>query len=56
MNGGGTRVEIINNGTPQKVTGVQQTMDVRGEVISIVVEDLQKNGRSANAVRGVVGA
>ena len=56
MNGGGTRVEIINNGTPQKVTGVQQTTDIRGEVISIVVEDLQKNGRSANAVRGVVGA
>lgn len=56
MNGGGTRVEIINNGTPQKVTGVQQTMDIRGEIISIMVDDLQKNGRSANAVRGVVGA
>ncbi|MCG7328065.1 phage tail length tape measure family protein [Achromobacter sp. ACRQX] len=55
VSGGGTRVEIINNGTPQRVAGVQQTMDVRGEVISIVVEDLQKNGRSANAVRGVVG-
>lgn len=56
MRGGNTNVELINNGTPQKVTGVQRTMDIRGEVISIFVDDLQKNGRSANAVRGVVGA
>lgn len=53
--GGSTRVEIINNGTPQQVTGVRQSMDLRGEIISIFVDDMQKNGRSARAVQGVVG-
>lgn len=53
--GGSMRVEIINNGTPQQVTGVQQSMDIRGEVISIFVDDMQRNGRSARAVQGVMG-
>ncbi|WP_165360337.1 phage tail tape measure protein [Achromobacter veterisilvae] len=53
--GGSTRVEIINNGTPQQVTGVRQSMDLRGEIISIFVDDMRKNGRSARAVQGVVG-
>lgn len=54
--GGNARVEIINNGTPQRISGVQRSVDIRGEVISIMVEDMRKNGRSADAVRGVVGA
>lgn len=53
--GGATRVEIINNGTPQQVTGANSTFDLNGQIISIVVNDLQKNGRSARAVRGVMG-
>lgn len=52
---GSMRVEIINNGTPQQVTGVQQSMDLRGEIISIFVDDMQRNGRSARAVQGVMG-
>lgn len=55
QSGGALQVEIINNGTPQQVTGVNRSLDVRGEVISIVVSDLQRNGRSAQAVRGVMG-
>lgn len=53
--GGATRVEIINNGTPQQVTGANSTFDLNGQIISIVVNDLQRNGRSARAVRGVMG-
>ncbi|KAK69094.1 phage tail tape measure protein, lambda family [Bordetella bronchiseptica 980-2] len=53
--GGALQVEIINNGTPQQVTGVNRRLDVSGEVISIVVNDLRRNGRSAQAVRGVMG-
>ena len=53
--GGSTRVEIINNGTPQQVTGASSTFDIQGEIISIFVTDMQKNGRSARAVRGVMG-
>lgn len=53
--GGSTRVEIINNGTPQQVTGVSSGFDINGEIISIFVSDMQKNGRSARAVRGVMG-
>ncbi|RSE84362.1 phage tail tape measure protein [Achromobacter denitrificans] len=55
QSGGALQVEIINNGTPQQVTGVNRSLDVRSEVISIVVSDLQRNGRSAQAVRGVMG-
>ncbi|OLU09076.1 phage tail tape measure protein [Achromobacter denitrificans] len=55
QSGGALQVEIINNGTPQQVTGVNRRLDVSGEVISIVVSDLQRNGRSAQAVRGVMG-
>ncbi|QET71443.1 phage tail tape measure protein [Bordetella bronchiseptica] len=55
QSGGALQVEIINNGTPQQVTGVNHRLDVSGEVISIVVNDLRRNGRSAQAVRGVMG-
>lgn len=55
QSGGALQVEIINNGTPQQVTGVNRRLDVSGEVIGIVVSDLQRNGRSAQAVRGVMG-
>ncbi|CAB3860702.1 hypothetical protein LMG1860_03315 [Achromobacter denitrificans] len=55
QSGGALQVEIINNGTPQQVTGVNHRFDVKSEVISIVVSDLQRNGRSAQAVRGVMG-
>lgn len=52
--GGSTRVEIINNGTPQQVTGANRGFDITGEVITIFVSDMQRNGRSAQAVRGVM--
>lgn len=51
-----TKVEIINNGTPQEVTGVNRSFDIEGAVIRIFVKDMNRNGRSAKAVRGVVGA
>lgn len=51
-----TRVEIINNGTPQRVTGAERSMDIKGEIIRIFVDDMRRNGQSAKAVRGVVGA
>lgn len=54
--GGGARVEIINNGTPQEVTGVNRSFDIEGEIIRVFVKDMKRNGQSAQAVRGVMGA
>ncbi|SOE48104.1 Phage tail length tape-measure protein 1 [Orrella dioscoreae] len=54
--GGDLRVEVINNGTPQQVTGAERGFDAKGEIIRIVVSDLKKNGQTAQAVKGLVGA
>lgn len=48
-----TRVEIINNGTPQQVTGASRSFDAQGEVIRIVVQDIRRNGDTAKAIKGM---
>lgn len=53
MKGGSTRVEIINNGTPQEVRGANTTFDAEGQIISIIVGDMRRNGQTAAAVREV---
>ncbi|RSE88591.1 phage tail tape measure protein [Achromobacter denitrificans] len=52
--GDGLRVELINKGTPQQVTGASSTFDAKGMVISIVIEDIKRNGPSARAIQGLV--
>lgn len=51
--GGSTRVEIINNGTPQEVKGANTSFDAEGQVISIIVGDMRRNGQTAAAVREI---
>ncbi|MNL81335.1 hypothetical protein D3C87_2084200 [compost metagenome] len=51
--GGSTRVEIINNGTPQQVSGANRSFDAQGEVIRIVVQDIRRNGDTAKAIKGM---
>lgn len=51
--GGSTRVEIINNGTPQQVAGASRSFDAQGEVIRIVVQDIRRNGDTAKAIKGM---
>jgi len=51
--GGSTRVEIINNGTPQQVSSASSSFDAQGEVIRIVVRDIQRNGDTARAIKGM---
>lgn len=51
--GGSTRVEIINNGTPQQVSSANRSFDAAGEVIRIVVRDIQRNGDTAQAIKGM---
>lgn len=53
MQSGSTRVEIINNGTPQEVRGASSTFDAEGQVISIIVGDMRRNGQTAAAVREI---
>ncbi|MGY6273456.1 phage tail length tape measure family protein [Achromobacter denitrificans] len=52
--GGSTRVEIINNGTPQEVKSANSTFDAEGQIIRIVVGDMRRNGPTAAAVREIV--
>ncbi|AZW31501.1 putative prophage tail length tape measure protein [Bordetella bronchiseptica GA96-01] len=49
----GPRVEIVNNGTPQRVVSTTSFFDARGEVISILVDDIKKNGRAARAIQSM---
>lgn len=51
--GGSMRVEIINNGTPQQVSSASRSFDAQGEVIRIVVRDIQRNGDTARAIKGM---
>ncbi|WP_241135410.1 phage tail length tape measure family protein [Achromobacter xylosoxidans] len=53
MDGGGTRVEIENYGTPQQVSSASRSFDAYGEVIRIVVRDIQRNGDTAKAIQGM---
>lgn len=48
-----TRVEIINNGTPQQVSSASSSFDAQGEVIRIIVRDIQRNGETARAIKGM---
>ncbi|PJM66659.1 phage tail length tape measure family protein [Achromobacter ruhlandii] len=51
--GGSTRVEIINNGTPQEVKSANSTFDAEGQIIRLVVGDMRRNGPTAAAVREI---
>lgn len=51
--GSNTRVEIVNNGTPQQVSSANRSFDAQGEVIRIVVRDIQRNGDTAKAIKGM---
>jgi phage-related minor tail protein len=53
MQNGSTRVEIVNNGTPQQVSGASRSFDAAGEVIRIVVQDIRRNGDTARAIQGM---
>lgn len=44
------RVEMINNGTPQKVTSTQPNFDARGLVLSVITEDIARNGPATTAL------
>lgn len=55
MPGGSTRIEIINNGTPQQVSSASRSIDAEGEVIRIVIRDIQRNGQTAMAIKGMAG-
>jgi hypothetical protein len=44
------KVEITNNGTPQRVVSAQPRFDASGMVISLVTEDLRGNGPIAQAM------
>lgn len=55
--GGATmRVEVVNSGAPKEVKGVERGFDASGDVVRIIVSDMQRNGPTAKAVRGLVGA
>jgi len=41
---GAISVQVVNNGTPQTVRGVQRSADPQGTVIKIILDDLSRNG------------
>ncbi len=43
------KAEIINNGTPQKITGAEMQFDLKGAVLRIMTEDLAGNGSFSRA-------
>lgn len=43
------RVEIVNHGTPQRVTGASPTFDLKGAVIQIMTEDVDRDGPASRA-------
>lgn len=56
--GGGTgeiRVELINSGTPQKVTGAQPSFDMKGMVLRIFTEDIAQGGRASKQMESTYG-
>lgn len=50
-----SRIEIINNGTPQKVTGTEQHFDGEGMILRIITTDIARNGPVAQALESNFG-
>lgn len=53
--GGNVSVQVVNNGTPQTVRGVQRTADPQGTVVKIIVDDLHRNGPIRQKLATVLG-
>lgn len=53
--GGELRVELINSGTPQKVTGAQPSFDMKGMVLRIFTEDIAQGGRASKQMESTYG-
>ncbi|MCW8923693.1 MAG: tape measure protein [Gammaproteobacteria bacterium] len=51
--GGSTRVEIINKGAPVEATQASSSSDINGQVISIVLDDINRNGKIRSAIKTV---
>lgn len=56
-NGGGmgVKVELINQGTPQRATGSQARFDGRQMVVQIFTEDIAENGPMSRAIQDTLG-
>jgi len=57
-NGGaamGVKVELINQGTPQRATGSQARFDGRQMVVQVFTEDMAENGPMSRAIQDTLG-
>lgn len=53
--GMGVKVELINQGTPQRATGSQARFDGRQMVVQIFTEDIAENGPMSRAIQDTLG-
>jgi tape measure domain-containing protein len=51
----GVKVELINQGTPQRATGSQARFDGRQMVVQIFTEDIAENGPMSRAIQDTLG-
>lgn len=51
----GVRVEIVNQGTPQRVVSAEPRFDADGMVLRVLINDLGTNGPGAQALANVFG-
>ena len=51
--GGSLRVELINKGAPAKATEVNSSADINGQVISIVIDDIDRGGPLRSRIQEV---
>lgn len=49
------KVEVINRGTPQRAAGSEMRADPKGMIVSVIMEDLQRNGQIANGLGSTYG-
>jgi hypothetical protein len=53
--GGETRVIIQNSGAPKETKNVSVEQDAQGTVVSIILEDIQRNGNISKGLQGSFG-
>lgn len=53
--GMGVKVELINQGTPQRATGSQARFDGRQMVVQVFTEDIAENGPMSRAIQDTLG-
>ena len=49
------KVELQNNGTPQQATVASQRFDGKDLVVTVLLDDIRKNGQIAQGLQGVFG-